>query len=83
MTYLKYDNCFADTCAEYGCGNAPNDTIYRYTAMSNALNKTNGRYAHERSDISYPFDVRRTDAHSSLCILLRAVQPRADPVLDV
>jgi alpha-galactosidase len=39
VTYLKYDNCFADTCTEFGCGNAANDTIYRYTAMSKGARK--------------------------------------------
>ena len=44
VSYLKYDNCFASDCTEFGCGNAPNETTYRYTAMSKALNKTKGRH---------------------------------------
>ena len=40
VSYLKYDNCFAADCKLPNCGNDASSTIARYTAMSNALNRT-------------------------------------------
>ena len=40
VQYLKYDNCFAADCKLPNCGNDAPSTIARYTAMSEALNKT-------------------------------------------
>ena len=37
VSFLKYDNCFADDCSLPGCGHNP---IPRYDAMSKALNAT-------------------------------------------